>query len=254
MFHYFINYINYINIYIYKTMNIMLGNIVYKFYNFDLNLLNNKANKICIIGMTNTGKTTLVLNILNKLKNIDYGSIITPTDRIEQTYKKHFLMNSHIDYEYKSEILDKLLLRQNTLEKPNFLFIMDNCDCVKYKWTLDDNFQKLMMNDYNITFILTMQYSIGMYHRHYFDYIFITEADLTLIRKKLYDHYFSEVFNTFETFNIIYNKIMKDYRCIVLDTKNKVMYIYDICKNNEIIGDIKMVNITDFNKIINIEI
>jgi GTPase SAR1 family protein len=232
-------------------MNIMIDNIEYKINNFDMNLLNNKANKICIIGMTNTGKTTLILNIVNKLKDIKYGSIITPTDRRNKTYESQF-KDGYIEYEYNSEILKKVLLRQKKLKEPNFLFIMDNCDCAKIKWTNDKNYDKIMKKDFNITFIQTMQYSMGILHREYFDYIFITEADLMLNRKKIYEHYFSNIYETFNIFDKIYKKIMKDYRCIIVDTKNKLVYIYDIVKKNNIIENINMINIMEYGKVINI--
>jgi hypothetical protein len=218
---------------------------------FDINILNNKSNKICIISKSNGGKTTLIHNIISKLNNKINGVIIAPTDRLDKLYKK-FIPNSYIEEQYDCKILKNVLsIQKKNKGKQNIiplLFIMDDVGASKIKWLQDKNFDNLMKKDYNINFIIGLQHSIIYSQCEYIDYLFIFELDLLMNRKKIYEIYFINIFSSFEIFDSMYMNIAKNYICLVLDNKNKILYYYKADLINEPIYNINIFDIIKYNK------
>ena len=70
---------------------------------------------------------------------------------------------------------------------------------------------------YQLTFMLTMQYSLGISPelRSNFDYIFLLGDDFISNQKRLFDHY-AGMFPTLKSFREVFSALTKDYGCMVI--------------------------------------
>jgi hypothetical protein len=193
--------------------------------------------RICIIAKSNSGKSWVIREIMKKMSDIPAGVIIAPTDRLNKFYDTIF-PPSFIHHEYKPEIMEKLLRRQDLIiEKNNkrvkegkssldtrVLFIMDDCMSAKKQWADDSNFLSIMNEGRHrhINYILSMQYSLGILpeYRSQFNFIFLLAEDIRMNRKKLYDHY-AGMFPSFELFESVFLQMTQNYGCMVIDNSSR---------------------------------
>lgn len=193
--------------------------------------------RICIIAKSNSGKSWVIREIMKKMNDIPAGVIIAPTDRLNKFYDSVF-PTTFIHHDYKPEIMEKLLKRQDLIiEKNNkrikdnkkkldtrVLFIMDDCMSAKKQWAEDSNFLSIMNEGRHrhITYILSMQYSLGILpeYRSQFNFIFLLAEDIRMNRKKLYEHY-AGMFPTFELFESVFLQMTQNYGCMVIDNSSR---------------------------------
>jgi hypothetical protein len=71
---------------------------------------------ILFIGKRNTGKSVLVLDYLYHNRDFPLGTVISPTDNYNYTYRPH-IPSIFIHEEYTPELLDQILLRQKQISK-----------------------------------------------------------------------------------------------------------------------------------------
>jgi len=203
---------------------------------FNINKIVDNA-AICMVAKRGSGKSWLVRDILQKKSDIPGGIIIAPTDKLSGFYNDIY-PSSYIYYEYDSNILGNLFYRQGLIidknkdrEKigkkeldPRAMLIMDDCLAQKSTWLKDQNILELMQNGrhYKITYILTMQYSLGISPelRSNFDYIFLLGEDIINNRKKLYDHY-AGMFPTFDFFQKAFMQCTANFGCMVIDNRSR---------------------------------
>lgn len=206
-------------------------NSVFNFKKFDLNNIADHA-AICCVAARRKGKSILVRDILLHKKDYPAGVVIAPTDKLSGFYNE-FFPPSFIHYEYSSELLSKIFLRQSLLIEKNkerkargkplidtrLFLIMDDCLAQKGLWAKDPNILELLQNGrhYHITFILTMQYSLGISPelRGNFDYVFLLGEDFISNQKRLYEHY-AGMFPTFDIFKRAFTKITDSYGVMVI--------------------------------------
>ena len=208
----------------------------YNFKKFEIkNIQDNSA--ICLIAKRNSGKSWLVKDILFHKKDIPAVIIISPTEKLGGFYNK-FVPNTFIYNEYKHSILTKIFKRQELLIEKNkqrqlkgknkiderLLLVMDDCLASKSVWAKDKNIFELLCNGrhYSITFVLTMQYSLGIQPelRSNFDFVFLLSEDFANNQKRLYEHY-AGIFDSFDTFKQIFIKMTDNYGCMVLNSQIK---------------------------------
>jgi len=193
--------------------------------------------RICIIAKSNSGKSWVIREIMKKMSDIPAGVIIAPTDRLNKFYDTIF-PPSFIHHEYKPEIMEKLLKRQDMIIDKNnkrkkegktpldtrVLFIMDDCMSAKKQWAEDANFLSIMNEGRHrhINYILSMQYSLGILpeYRSQFNFIFLLAEDIRMNRKKLYDHY-AGMFPSFELFESVFLQMTQNYGCMVIDNSSR---------------------------------
>lgn len=206
-------------------------NSVFNFKKFDLNNISDHA-AICCVAARRKGKSILVRDILLHKKDYPAGVVIAPTDKLSGFYNE-FFPPSFIHYEYSSELLSKIFLRQSILIEKNkerkargkklldtrLFLIMDDCLAQKGLWAKDPNILELLQNGrhYHITFILTMQYSLGISPelRGNFDYVFLLGEDFISNQKRLYEHY-AGMFPTFDIFKRAFMKITDNFGVMVI--------------------------------------
>ena len=227
-----------------KVKEIMLDGAALPIKEFDMNKLiyNNEGGyvnpRIVMIAKSGSGKSWVVRDIIYYLyhkSNIPAGLIVAPTDRTNKFYDEHF-PRLFIRHEWKPYIFPRLFQRQKLIQKKNekrkkqgrkqkdnrVLFIMDDCMSCKKEW-IKDPYMLSIMNEgrhYGITYILTMQYSLGMEPelRTQFDYIFLLGDDNFSNRKKLYEHY-AGVFPTKDLSDQVFAQLTDDYGCMVIDNR-----------------------------------
>jgi hypothetical protein len=186
---------------------------------------------ICMIAKRGSGKSWVCRSILYHYRNIPAGVVIAPTDEMNTFYGK-FFPELYIYYEYKSEIIEKLLHRQKLIiEKckqkykqgkkcdPRAFLVMDDCLSSKGSWVKDPAISKMFFDGrhYQCMYILTMQFPLGIKPelRCNFDYIFLLAEDFYSNQKRLYDHY-AGMFPTFYAFRQVFLDITDDFGCMVI--------------------------------------
>lgn len=227
---------------------------------FDLNsMVENPA--IIMVAKRGSGKSWVVRAVLNHFsKTVPFGIIICPTDKMNGFYSS-FVPDSYIYYEFKTEVIEKVLGRQqDIIEKgkirkamgkktnPKMFIVMDDCLSSKGEWAKDPKIHELLFNGrhYQIMYILTMQFPLGIKPelRTNFDYIFLLADDNINNLKRLYDHY-AGVFPNFEAFRQVFSQLTSDFGSMVIVNREcksnlfEKIYYYkapDLSKNTEYIG------------------
>src|SRR6056300_922037 len=89
--------------------------IDFKIRKFNMDMVgDNKV--ILFIGKRGTGKSTLVLDYLYHNRDFPIGTVVSPTDEFNQTYKPH-IPSIFIHDEYTPELVDNFLKRQKSIVK-----------------------------------------------------------------------------------------------------------------------------------------
>lgn len=202
-----------------------------------------KNASIIIIGKQKSGKSWLCKNIIDQL-NLLSGTVVCPTEETDPFYENPFPnFDIHYDFEFsiienmlnkqKNKIKADIILEDNTLTNKidkQTILVLDDCMYKKSCWTKNDTISELFMNGccYQITYILTMQYSLGISPelRSNFDYIFLLAEDYISNQKRIYEHY-AGMFPTFDSFQLVFNKLTDKYGCMVIDNRVKSKNLTD---------------------------
>ena len=197
--------------------------------------------RIAIIAKSGSGKSWVIRDIMYYIQDIPCGVVIAPTDKMTGFYND-FLPVSFIHHEYKEDIIPRLLQRQKTiLEKnkrrknqgkkqidPRAFLIMDDCMSTKHLWLKDPSVLSIFNEGrhYQITFILAMQYSLGIQPelRSNFDYIFLLGEDFVNNRKKLYEHY-AGMFPSRNLFDQVFNQVTDNYGVMAINNRLRASQI-----------------------------
>jgi hypothetical protein len=190
---------------------------------------------IAMIAKRATGKSFLTREIMFQKRKIAAAIAISRTEKLNSFYSE-FIPDSYIYSEYSPDILTRIYERQLQMKEDNerrkkdgkkikddsIMLIMDDCMSSKGTWLKDPNITELFFNGrhHHISFILTMQYSVGIppEMRSNFDYIFLLAEDFLSNRKRLYDHYAS-MFPTFDIFQQVFSDITEDYGVMVINNR-----------------------------------
>jgi len=188
---------------------------------------------IVMIAKRASGKSWVCRAILRHFRDIPVGIIIAPTERMANpAFYSEFFPDSYIHYDYKSEIIERLLYRQDIMiekqkdkEKegiiidPRGFILMDDCLSKKGSWMKDQPIMELLFNGrhYRLMYMLTMQFPLGITPelRCNFDYIFLLAEDIYSNLKRLYDHY-AGMFPTFDSFRQVFKELTDDFGSMVI--------------------------------------
>lgn len=213
---------------------------------------------IAMIAKRGSGKSWVCRDIIRQQKHIPGGMIISPTDKMSSFYGE-FFPELYIHYDFDPSLISGLLYRQEMMiekskEKknegkkidPSAFLLMDDCMSKKANWVKDDTISEIFMNGrhYKLTYMLTMQYSLGISPelRSNFDYIFLLGEDFISNQKRIYEHY-AGMFPTFDSFQMVFNKLTDNYGCMVIDNKIKSKKLTDKIfwyKSRDIPNDFKI--------------
>jgi len=189
---------------------------------------------IVMIAKRASGKSWVCRSILKHFRHIPVGLIIAPTEKMANPpFYSDFFPDAYIHYEYKSEIIEKLLFRQDIMiEKkmdreqqgkkpidPRGFILMDDCLSKKGSWMKDQPIMELLFNGrhYQLMYMLTMQFPLGITPelRCNFDYIFLLKDDFYSNMKRLYDHY-AGMFPTFDSFRLVFKELTANFGSMVI--------------------------------------
>lgn len=193
--------------------------------------------RIAMIAKSGSGKSWVIREILYYLSktNIPCGTVIAPTDKMTKFFDD-IIPSSFIHHEYKEDIIPRVLHRQKLIIDKNeqrkkegkklidtrAYLVMDDCMSSKHLWLKDPNVLSIFNEGrhYQLTFILAMQYCIGIQPelRNNFDFIFLLGEDTYSSRKKIYEHY-AGIFPKFDLFDQVFSQVTDNYGCMVLDNR-----------------------------------
>jgi hypothetical protein len=186
---------------------------------------------IAMIAKRGSGKTWICRSLLKHYENIPGGMIISKTEEAD-TFYSDFFPEIFIHKEYTSEAIESLFYRQNEMKKKKrakreegkkidsrAFLLMDDCLADSNEWKKDQSMLDLFYNGRHsdITFILTMQYPLGIGPslRSNIDYIFLLATDFVKIQKIIYENY-AGMFPTFKSFKEVYSQITENYGAMVI--------------------------------------
>ncbi len=190
---------------------------------------------IAMIAKRATGKSFLTREIMYQKRNIASAVAISRTEKLNSFYSE-FIPDSYIFSEYTSDILSRIYERQSQMNEDNkvrikegkkpkddsVMLIMDDCMSSKGTWLKDPNILELFFNGrhHHLSFILTMQYSVGIppEMRSNFDYIFLLAEDTISNRKRLYEHY-AGMFPSFDIFQQVFTDVTENYGIMVINNR-----------------------------------
>lgn len=204
---------------------------------------------IVIIAKRGSGKSYLVRELMEKFNDIPVGCVISESEKYDPFYTT-FYPEVYVHFKFKRELLQDIYRRQMMiLEKnqtkyiprgkkidPRCMITMDDCMASKKTWCNDELIKELIMNGrhLSITYILTMQYPLGVTPdmRTNFDFIFFLASDETKFKKLMYDNYGGSLLGDFKVFDEIHNKLTQNYGAMVFikrsgndrDLLDKVQY------------------------------
>lgn len=199
---------------------------------------------IVMIAKRASGKSWVCRSILKHFKDIPVGMIIAPTEKMANPpFYSEFFPDLYIHYEYRSEIIEKLLYRQDMMiekqierEKkgknldPRGFILMDDCLSKKGSWMKDQPIMELLFNGrhYRLMYMLTMQFPLGITPelRCNFDYIFLLNEDFYSNLKRLYDHY-AGMFPSFDSFRQVFKEVTSDFGSMVIVNRGARSSILD---------------------------
>ena len=188
---------------------------------------------VVFIGKRNTGKSFLVKDLLYHVKDIPTGAIISGTEEANPFYS-NILPSTFIYDEFSEDIVYRLLKRQKKIKQkleseiknnsysninPHTFLILDDLMDSASEWIKSKFIKTCFMNGrhYNMLFILTMQFSLGLPPalRGNTDYIFILREPIISNRKRLYEHY-AGALPSFEIFCSVMDQCTTDHQCLVI--------------------------------------
>ena len=200
--------------------------------------------RTCVfIAKKNTGKTTLIKDILYHQRKIPMGVVMSGTEESNEHYQQ-FIPDSFIYGQFEPKVIEKIITHQQgvikrlkTEEKEDFknpnnsvFVVLDDC-MFDTKWTRDTNMRSVFMNGrhYRIFFMLAMQYCMDLPPplRANIDYLFILKENIIQNREKIYKNFFG-IFPTFDAFNEVLNQCTQNYECLVLDNSSTSGKIEDV--------------------------
>jgi len=204
-----------------------------------------KGSIVVMIGKRNTGKSFLVRDFLYYKRDLPIGTVISASENSNNFYSE-IIPKIFIHDEYSPEIIANLVKRQELVTKkmkqqiamygksnidPHGFLVLDDMMFSANEWLKDSNIKKIFMNGrhFNITFLLTMQYALGLSTamRSQCDFVVLCRENYVSNRKRLYEHY-AGMFPTFEIFCQVMNQCTENYEVLVINNQVKSNKLEDM--------------------------
>jgi len=197
---------------------------------------------IVIIGKRNTGKSTLVTDLLWYMHKIPIMICMSGTEEGNGFYKK-YMHPLLIHYDYKADIVSNLIRQQkekmakciadglNPTTEPAIGagLLLDDCGYDK-KLMKQKDIRQIFMNGrhWQICFIVSLQYMMDIPPdlRTNIDFVFCLRDNIIANQKRLHDYFFG-CFKNFSEFQEAFTECTNNYECLVLDNTSKSTRIED---------------------------
>lgn len=189
---------------------------------------------ILVLGRRRSGKSWLLRDIFFYQKDIPMGLVFSGTEDANPFFAD-FIPDLFIHSEYKPDIVETAIGSQSKkikkakdegfenglAPKNRFFIILDDMLQDANLWKKERTMKTIFFNGrhYNIFFILTMQYPVGIGPelRSNIDYVFIYNEPSIKNRKKIYDDY-GGCISSFEHFCNILDMCTRNFECLVIKT------------------------------------
>ena len=192
-------------------------------------------NRVCVfVGKRNTGKSTLVIDIMYHKRSIPVGIVMSGTEEGNSFYQ-NYMPDLFVYNDYSTEVCEKVIARQKQMvrrkeQNSGAFMLIDDCMYDK-KMIRDKCIRGIFMNGrhWNLFFMLTMQYCMDLSPdlRANIDYVFILRENIIQNREKIYKNFFG-IFPTFDMFNQVLTACTENFECLVLDNTSKSNKIEDV--------------------------
>jgi Poxvirus A32 protein len=197
---------------------------------------------VVILGPRNTGKSTILKDLLSFIKDIPMLVCMSGTEEGNGFYSK-FMHPLMIHNDYKKDIVSSIIrhqkdklkkcikLGQDPRKMPELGtgLILDDCGFDKKNLHSQD-LRFLFMNGRHlkIAVFVCLQYVMGLPPdiRTNVDYLFCMRNNKISDQKKIYEQYFG-CFKKFAHFQEVFNVCTEDYGCLVLDNTSKSSNLED---------------------------
>ena len=182
-----------------------------------------------------THNSWLVRDIFYHHKHIPSGVLFSGTEEASPFFSD-FIPDAFIHSEYDPELVENVLTRQKrkirnaknegkseTGKDPtnNIFIVLDDMLHDAQNWKREKTIKNIFFNGrhYNILFMLTMQYPLGITPelRSNIDYIFVFNEPSLKNRKKIYDDY-AGMIPSFDHFCNILDACTQNHECLVIKT------------------------------------
>lgn len=185
---------------------------------------------ISMIAPRGSGKSVAVKSICHSLRHVPRFIVVSLTEKNNKFFGD-FIAPSGIYYKWDSKILTNLFESQTKLIqkygknslKTHAVLILDDCLADKKIWK-EDSISELILNGRhsNITFIFTLQYSIGIAPslRSNIDFVFIYALESVKEKRQIHEYY-AGMFDKFTDFKHVFDMITEDYQAMVINRKIK---------------------------------
>lgn len=199
------------------------------------NLLPNAT--ILLLGRRRSGKSFLAKDIFYHHRDIPQGIIFSGTETANPFYGD-FIPDTFIHSDYIPSVVANILTKQsvkvsearkkginvanNGCSPDNrFFVVLDDMLADATAWKREKTIKEIFLNGrhYNIFFILTMQYPLGIPPelRSNIDYVFIFNEPNINNRKKIYEGY-GGMLPSFDHFQNLLDSCTQDHECLVIKT------------------------------------
>uniref|UniRef100_A0A6C0DZF8 Uncharacterized protein n=1 Tax=viral metagenome TaxID=1070528 RepID=A0A6C0DZF8_9ZZZZ len=192
------------------------------------------ATVLCL-GRRRSGKSWLVRDIFYNHRDIPSGVMFSGTEDASPFYSD-FIPDAFIHSEYDPDLIEGILTRQRKkireaklsgksdtgkMASNNVFIVLDDMLHDAQNWKKEKTIKNIFFNGrhYNILFILTMQYPLGITPelRSNIDYVFVFNEPSIKNRKKIYDDY-AGMIPTFDHFCNILDSCTQNHECLVIKT------------------------------------
>lgn len=190
---------------------------------------------ILILGRRRSGKSFLTRDIFFHHRHIPSGVVFSGTEEASPFFGD-FIPDCFIHPEYDPELIENILIKQKRkireakasgksdsgkLNNNNLFIVLDDMLHDAQNWKKEKTIKSIFFNGrhYNILFILTMQYPLGITPelRSNIDYVFIFNEPSIKNRKKIYDDY-AGMIPTLDHFCNILDSCTQNHECLVIKT------------------------------------
>lgn len=191
-----------------------------------------------------THNSFLVRDIFYHHRNIPKGVIFSGTEEASPFFAD-FIPDVFIHSEYDPRLIESILVSQKKkireaktagksesgkAPENNMFIVLDDLLHDAQQWKREKTIKNIFFNGrhYNLLFILTMQYPLGITPelRSNIDYVFIFNEPSVKNRKKIYEDYCS-IIPTFDHFCNILDSCTQNHECLVVKTSGKSNKLHD---------------------------
>ena len=190
--------------------------------------------RVCVfIGKRNTGKSTLVKDIMYHKRHLPAGIVLSGTEEGNHFYSE-FIPDLFIYGDYDRDAIERVMARQRKLvgagkQNCGAFMLLDDC-MYDSKFLKDTCIRQCFMNGrhWKIFFMLTMQYVMDLPPalRANVDYVFILREPYINNRKRIWENY-AGMFPNFESFAQVMDQCTENYECLVIDNNSKSNKLQD---------------------------